>query len=157
MNSYILWIIILEGCYQGLHWGLKLLQVLWIKIQDQEDAYSLATTKLQVWVFYYFSYNPSYYSLLVMICDANSMQVVQPHPPCVTCQGLCVHCLLTMLCQSFIFNNFEGKYSKFFPLSSLLDFVVNKFPKFVTLLPTHGDHVSPLKPKKKWLSYESTY
>jgi hypothetical protein len=107
--------------------------------------------------FFYFSYNPSYYSLLVMICDANSMQVVQPHPPCVTCQGLCVHCLLTMLCQSFIFNNFEGKYSKFFPLSSLLDFVVNKFPKFVTLLPTHGDHVSPLKPKKKWLSYESTY
>jgi hypothetical protein len=51
MNSYILWIIILEGCYQGLHWGLKLLQVLWIKIQDQEDAYYLATTKFQVWVF----------------------------------------------------------------------------------------------------------
>jgi len=49
----------------------------------------------------------------------------------------------------FYLNNFESKYSKFSPLGSLVDFVVNKFPKFATLLPTHGDHVSPLKAKKK--------
>ncbi len=46
-------------------------------------------------------------------------------------------------------NNFESKYSKFSSLGSLVGFVVNKSPRFVTLLPTHGDHVSPLQAKKK--------
>jgi hypothetical protein len=40
-------------------------------------------------------------------------------------------------------------------VDSLLDFIVNKFPKFMALLLTHGDHVLSLKAKKKQLLYES--
>jgi len=153
MNFYILWIMILEGCYQGLHWGLKLLQVLWIKIQDQEDASSSTTIKPHSKFIL-----PITLVIIACLCDmwrkfnassaTTSTLCNMPRP---------LYALLVdNVVLIFYLNNFESKYSKFSPLGSLVDFVVNKFPKFATLLPTHGDHVSPLKAKKKWMSYEST-
>jgi hypothetical protein len=120
MNSYILWIMILEGCYQGLHWGLKLLEDLRSRRCLLFNNYQTSSSS-----FFSSSHNPSYYSLLVMICDANSMQVVQPHPPCVTCQRPLCALLVGNVVPIIYLNNFEAKYSKFSPLGSLVDFGLN--------------------------------
>ncbi len=75
------------------------------------------------------------------------MAIVQSHPP----RALIAWNVVLVIC----FNNFESTNLECSLVDSLLDFVVNKFPKFMALFLTHGDHVLSLKARKKQLLYES--
>jgi hypothetical protein len=70
--------------------------------------------------------------------------IVQSHPPC----ALIAWNVVLVIC--FKSTNLECSL-----VDSLLDFVVNKSPKCMVFLLTHGDHVLSLKAKKKQLLYES--
>lgn len=73
--------------------------------------------------------------------------IMQSHTPCalIALNVVLVNC----------FNNFESTNLEYSLVGSLVNFVVNKSPKFMAFL-SHGDHVLSLKAKKKQLLYEFT-